>query len=157
MTDHGRAVTAHVWRGGRAFNTEKTYAGRIALYLSYCWGYGVDWSSPNLAQLMAMMRWLVDEPAPPPGWSSFLVQRLNRQQRSTLARGELQPVQPVRSGRRQRGSGRGQRDHVRPHPRVPSADDLTDRAAHPAGRELGDHPAACPPVAPLRHPGYQRR
>ncbi|MEQ4725350.1 hypothetical protein [Nonomuraea sp. B19D2] len=48
----------------RAFNTEKTYAGRIALYLSYCRGYGVDWSSPSLAQLMAMMRWLVNEPMP---------------------------------------------------------------------------------------------
>ncbi|MGI5285018.1 hypothetical protein ACQEVF_17000 [Nonomuraea polychroma] len=51
-------------RGGRAFNTEKTYAGRIGLYLSYCLGHGVDWSSPSLAQLMAMMRWLVDEPMP---------------------------------------------------------------------------------------------
>ncbi len=44
---------------GRGYNTEKTYAGRIAFYLSYCTGYGVDWSSPSLAQLMAMMRWLV--------------------------------------------------------------------------------------------------
>ncbi|MGN9846537.1 hypothetical protein ACTMTI_51370 [Nonomuraea sp. H19] len=47
---------------GRAFNTEKTYAGRIALYLWYCLGHGMDWSSPSLAQLMAMMLWLVDEP-----------------------------------------------------------------------------------------------
>ncbi|WP_326825497.1 hypothetical protein [Streptosporangium sp. NBC_01756] len=50
---------------GRAFNTEKTYAGRIALYLSYCTRHGVDWSSPSLPQLMAMMRWLVDEPMRP--------------------------------------------------------------------------------------------
>ncbi|MGV9386521.1 hypothetical protein ACWDRB_62725 [Nonomuraea sp. NPDC003707] len=27
---------------GRAFNTEKTYAARIALYLSYCRGHGLD-------------------------------------------------------------------------------------------------------------------
>ncbi|MEV0149981.1 MULTISPECIES: hypothetical protein [unclassified Nonomuraea] len=49
---------------GRAFNTERTYAGRIALYLSYCRGHGVDWARPGLAQLMAMMRWLADEPVP---------------------------------------------------------------------------------------------
>ncbi|MEU0738624.1 tyrosine-type recombinase/integrase [Streptomyces sp. NPDC006134] len=48
----------------RAYNTERTYAGRIALYLSYCTEYGVDWTRPSLAQLMAMMRWLVDEPLP---------------------------------------------------------------------------------------------
>ncbi|WP_220448379.1 hypothetical protein [Nonomuraea diastatica] len=49
---------------GRAFNTEKTYAGRIALYLSYCRGHRLDWPGPSLPQLMAMMRWLVDEPMP---------------------------------------------------------------------------------------------
>jgi integrase len=49
---------------GRAFNTERTYAGRIALYLSYCAHNGVDWTRPKLAQLIAMMRWLVDEPLP---------------------------------------------------------------------------------------------
>lgn len=48
----------------RAYNTERTYAGRIALYLSYCAANGVDWTRPSLAQLMAMMRWLVDEPLP---------------------------------------------------------------------------------------------
>lgn len=51
---------------GRAFNTEKTYAGRIALYLSYCQGgHGMDWTRPGLVQLMVMMRWLVDEPVAP--------------------------------------------------------------------------------------------
>ncbi|CAL9465180.1 Tyrosine recombinase XerC [Streptomyces sp. enrichment culture] len=51
----------------RAYNTERTYASRIALYLSYCAANGVDWTHPSLAQLMAMMRWLVDEPLPPRG------------------------------------------------------------------------------------------
>ncbi|MFC5835117.1 hypothetical protein [Nonomuraea insulae] len=37
------AYLAGVRGAGRAFNTEKTYAGRIALYLSYCRGHGVDW------------------------------------------------------------------------------------------------------------------
>lgn len=51
----------------RAYNTERTYAGRIALYLSHCAANGVDWTRPSLAQLMAMMRWLVDEPLAPRG------------------------------------------------------------------------------------------
>lgn len=59
------AYLAGLRGAGRAFNTEKTYAGRIALYLSYCRWLGVNWSSPSLAQLMAMLRWLVDEPMPP--------------------------------------------------------------------------------------------
>ena len=50
--------------GDRAYNTQKTYAGRVALYLSYCVEFGVDWTRPSLGQLMAMMRWLVDEPLP---------------------------------------------------------------------------------------------
>ncbi|MDP4505311.1 site-specific integrase [Nonomuraea turcica] len=58
------AYLAGLRAAGRAFNTEKTYAGRIALYLSYCLGCGVDWSRPSLAQLMVMMRWLVDESMP---------------------------------------------------------------------------------------------
>lgn len=58
------AYLAGLRGAGRAFNTEKTYAGRIALYLSYCRGHGLDWASPSLPQLMAMMRWLVDEPMP---------------------------------------------------------------------------------------------
>ncbi|MEV4217813.1 hypothetical protein [Nonomuraea sp. NPDC049725] len=36
------AYLAGLRASGRAFNTEKTYAGRIALYLSYCLGHGVD-------------------------------------------------------------------------------------------------------------------
>ncbi|MGN9845482.1 hypothetical protein ACTMTI_45915 [Nonomuraea sp. H19] len=48
------AYLAGLRAAGRAFNTEKTYAGRIALYLSYCLSHGLDWSSPSLAQLMAM-------------------------------------------------------------------------------------------------------
>ncbi|MFI7642358.1 hypothetical protein [Nonomuraea sp. NPDC049400] len=58
------AYLAGVRGAGRAFNTEKTYAGRIALYLSYCRGHGLDWAGPSLPQLMAMKRWLVDEPMP---------------------------------------------------------------------------------------------
>lgn len=63
-------IEACAWLAGRedrAYNTQRTSAGRVALYLSYCTAYAVDWSCPSLAQLMAMMRWLIDEPLPPKG------------------------------------------------------------------------------------------
>ncbi|MGW3699517.1 tyrosine-type recombinase/integrase [Streptomyces sp. NPDC005149] len=46
-------------------NTERNYAGRIALYLSYCYDSGIEWAAPTLRQLAAFLRWLVDEPLPP--------------------------------------------------------------------------------------------
>ncbi len=42
-------------------NTERAYAGRIALYLSYCADRGVDWAAPSAGQLSAFLNWLVDE------------------------------------------------------------------------------------------------
>jgi integrase len=48
-------------------NTERTYAGRIAVYLSYCTDRGIDWAAPSAGQLSAFLNWLVDEP-----WSSSL-------------------------------------------------------------------------------------
>lgn len=46
-------------------NTERTYAGRIAFYLSYCADRGIDWVAPSAGQLSAFLNWLVGEP-----WSS---------------------------------------------------------------------------------------
>ncbi|BBJ42674.1 integrase [Streptomyces antimycoticus] len=54
-------------RRDRSTNTERMYAGRIALYLSYCAEYGVDWSAPGLWQLQRFLHWLVDHPLPPKG------------------------------------------------------------------------------------------
>jgi integrase/recombinase XerD len=51
-------------------NTERTYAGRVALYLSYCAAHGLDWSKPGFADLARLLRWLVDEPLPPRGAGS---------------------------------------------------------------------------------------
>ncbi|QCX82831.1 site-specific tyrosine recombinase XerC (plasmid) [Streptomyces sp. YIM 121038] len=50
---------------GREFNTGRTYAPRVALYLSWCMEFGVEWTEPSLAQLMAFQRWLVEEPLAP--------------------------------------------------------------------------------------------
>jgi integrase/recombinase XerD len=52
-------------REDASVNTERAYAGRIALYLSYCAGWGVDWAAPSAGQLSAFLNWLVDEPWSP--------------------------------------------------------------------------------------------
>nr|WP_245695349.1 tyrosine-type recombinase/integrase [Streptomyces antibioticus] len=48
-------------------NTQRTYAGRVALYLSYCAERGIDWTCPTLGQLSAFLYWLVEKPLPPKG------------------------------------------------------------------------------------------
>jgi integrase len=53
-------------------NTERTYAGRIALYLSYCADNAIDWAAPSMRQLAGFLNWLVDEPLPPRGGRSRL-------------------------------------------------------------------------------------
>lgn len=49
----------------RSVNTERVYAGRVALYLSYCRAGGLDWANPGFGNLARFLRWLVDEPLPP--------------------------------------------------------------------------------------------
>jgi len=43
-------------------NTERAYAGQIALYLCYCADRGIDWAAPSMGQLSTFLHWLVDEP-----------------------------------------------------------------------------------------------
>jgi integrase/recombinase XerD len=56
-------------REDASVNTERAYAGRIALYLSYCADRGVDWAAPSAGQLSAFLNWLVDEAWSPAGRS----------------------------------------------------------------------------------------
>lgn len=51
-------------REDASVNTERAYAGRIALYLSYCADRGIDWAAPSMDQLTGFLNWLVDEPVP---------------------------------------------------------------------------------------------
>jgi integrase/recombinase XerD len=51
----------------RSINTERIYAGRIALYLTYCSEHRLDWMSPSLENLAAFLKWLVREPLAPRG------------------------------------------------------------------------------------------
>ncbi len=41
-------------------NTERAYAGQVALYLCYCADRGIDWAAPSMGQLSAFLHWLVD-------------------------------------------------------------------------------------------------
>jgi integrase/recombinase XerD len=51
----------------RSVNTERVYAGRIALYLSYCQREGVDWRAPSIDALAGFLKYLVTAPLPPRG------------------------------------------------------------------------------------------
>ncbi|WP_372349559.1 tyrosine-type recombinase/integrase [Streptomyces sp. KL116D] len=52
---------------GRSSNTERVYAGRVAVYLSWCEANGADWARPGLLDLARFLRWLVAEPLPARG------------------------------------------------------------------------------------------
>lgn len=58
------AFLASLRRVDRSINTERTYAGRVALYLTYCAVHGLDWKKPGLPWLARFLHWLVDEPLP---------------------------------------------------------------------------------------------
>ncbi|MGW5440490.1 tyrosine-type recombinase/integrase [Nocardia asteroides] len=48
----------------RSPNTERVYAGRIALYLSYCAAAGLAWSQITAVALAGFLRWLTEAPLP---------------------------------------------------------------------------------------------
>lgn len=63
----GTAYLAALRAGDCSANTERVYAGRIALYLSYCARTGLNWAAPTAWQLGSFLRWLVEEPLPQRG------------------------------------------------------------------------------------------
>jgi integrase/recombinase XerD len=48
-------------------NTERVYAGRVALFLSYCAERDLSWSAPSFMGLKGFQDWLVSEPLPQRG------------------------------------------------------------------------------------------
>ncbi|MER6504169.1 tyrosine-type recombinase/integrase [Streptomyces sp. NPDC001455] len=50
---------------GRSPNTERVYAGRLALYLNHCHARGVDWAAPSFLALSQLQQHLITEPLPP--------------------------------------------------------------------------------------------
>ena len=70
--DYGLHVEACAFLAGlrgldRSVNTERAYAGRVAVFLSWCAAEGLDWATPRLDHLVRFKRWLVVEPLPAHG------------------------------------------------------------------------------------------
>jgi len=51
----------------RSVNTERNYAYRLALYLTWCDERGLDWADPGFENLLRFRDWLVSTPLPPRG------------------------------------------------------------------------------------------
>lgn len=51
LHDEGSLFLAALRNGGKAYNTERTYAGRTALYLSYCTFHRLPWAQVTVWQL----------------------------------------------------------------------------------------------------------
>ncbi|MER7968010.1 tyrosine-type recombinase/integrase [Streptomyces sp. NPDC096080] len=64
---HTQAVAflASLRARGCSPNTERAYAGRVALYLNYCRMRRLDWRTPGFLDLAGLQRWLVVTPLPP--------------------------------------------------------------------------------------------
>ena len=67
MQPEANAYLAALRARDRSVNTERMYAGRIALYLSYCAAAGLDWRAPSVEFLSGFLRHLVTEPLPQRG------------------------------------------------------------------------------------------
>jgi integrase/recombinase XerD len=67
MQPEANAYLAALRARDRSVNTERVYAGRIALYLSYCAATGLDWRAPSVEALSGFLRHLVTEPLPQRG------------------------------------------------------------------------------------------
>ncbi|MFI5648990.1 tyrosine-type recombinase/integrase [Kitasatospora sp. NPDC051705] len=61
------AFIASLRSRGLSPNTERAYAGRVALYLNHCTERRLDWRAPSFLSLSGFQRWLVTEPLPPRG------------------------------------------------------------------------------------------
>lgn len=56
------AFLASLRARGCSPNTERVYAGRVALYLSYCRMRRLDWRAPGFLDLAGLQQWLVETP-----------------------------------------------------------------------------------------------
>lgn len=60
----GCAFLAGLRARDRSVNTERVYAGRVALFLTWCAGEGAVWTDVHIGQMLRFKRWLVTEPLP---------------------------------------------------------------------------------------------
>ncbi|MGW8358049.1 tyrosine-type recombinase/integrase [Streptomyces wedmorensis] len=59
------AYVASLRSKDRSPNTERIYAGRLALYLNYCAARRMHWAAPGFLGLSGLQQWLINEPLPP--------------------------------------------------------------------------------------------
>ncbi|WP_343034218.1 tyrosine-type recombinase/integrase [Streptomyces sp. Tue 6075] len=85
------AYLASLRSRGCSANTERAYAGRVALYLSYCQDRHIDWAAPSFMDLSGLQRWLITEPLPVRGRRPSLEPRFR-------SRGTANAVMTVVSG-----------------------------------------------------------
>lgn len=62
LHEGGCAFLTGLQAADRSVNTERVYAGRVALFLSWCAAEGVDWTRPRLDHMVGFKRWLVADP-----------------------------------------------------------------------------------------------
>lgn len=58
------AYLAYLRAGGRSPNTERVYAGRVAMFLSYCSAHGLDWREVSFDDLSRFLSSLATDPVP---------------------------------------------------------------------------------------------
>ncbi|WP_141754349.1 hypothetical protein [Streptomyces agglomeratus] len=64
LHDEAVAYLASLRVRGCSPNTERVYAGRIALYLNYCLMRRLDWKTPGFLGLAGLQQWLIEAPLP---------------------------------------------------------------------------------------------
>ncbi|TDK88349.1 integrase [Mycobacterium paragordonae] len=62
----------------RSVNTERAYAGRLALFLTYCADNRLDWRSVTMQDLAGFQCWLVTEPIQQRSTNSVALNRSNK-------------------------------------------------------------------------------
>ncbi len=65
LHQEGSAYLASLRARGCSPNTERAYAGRVALYLNYCRMRRLEWAEPGFLGLVGLQQWLVEVPLPP--------------------------------------------------------------------------------------------
>lgn len=61
----GSAYLTSLRARGCSPNTERAYAGRVALYLNFCRMRRIEWTEPGFLGLAGLQQWLVEVPLPP--------------------------------------------------------------------------------------------
>lgn len=65
LQQEASAYLASLRARGCSPNTERAYAGRIALYLNYCRMRRLEWTEPGFLGLAGLQQWLVEVPLAP--------------------------------------------------------------------------------------------